>query len=182
MKLNLNVIMGEDLRGDPEVPGDFLVAIAEMRAELEKTDAPAERVRILGQLGGLCRNMRMLEESADYLDEALDLIAKNNLSKKLEMVNRIRRAHVVHWSRDFDVSNRRFDDLVEECRSNPELGDLLDFALQHRGKNFFDQQKFKLALTDFREALEIRTRKADLSLIESTSLAIRVIEKESSNS
>lgn len=90
-----------------------------------------------------------------------------------ENLREIRLAHTLQCKKEFKKSNILFSEILNTCRSTPDVAMYLDFAFQHSGKNFFDQKHFKDALANFEEALRLRkTRKAPEDQLQSSEQAI----------
>lgn len=164
---------------------DIPVDLVALKQEVQKlhdflpciTD-PKTRVSTLGQIGVYLRRLEDLDAAESTLNEALKIISENNLGQALAVQQKIRLGHVLQWKKQFDKSNPLFLKVISECRENLELTQYLDFALQHSGKNLFDQKRFQEALTQFNEALILRqNRKAPLDQVESTELAIKETKK-----
>jgi len=82
--------------------------------------------------------------------------------------------HICQWKKAFNLSNSLFDEVIHECTENSQAKSYLDFAYQHSGKNYFDQQQYTKALEHFNMALKIRIEKgSSKDQIDSTELAIR---------
>lgn len=174
MDKRLEKSFDENLRDIPLDPIGLRSFIGELRQALVKTNEPKKRVSFLGQIGVHLRSLGDLEEAQKYLLEALEIIRENELGIRLEVQQKIRLAHVLQWMRDFKQSDDLFRQIVAVCRSNDEARVYLDFALQHAGKNFFDQHRFDEALILFEEAMQLRVkRKAPQDQIDSAALAIK---------
>lgn len=176
--LDLSFEYKDDLREYANCPKDIELAIDRLKTNFNELEDVEKKVKILGQVGSYCRSLRRLDEAASFFDEALSLVEKHELGKKLEIANRIRRTHVHHWKGEFETSNRLFDAIVDECSKNDEISDYLDFAYQHRGKNYFDQGEYDKALKDFYQANSIRNKKDDKSLSDSTLFAIEMTKQK----
>ncbi len=115
------------------------------------------------------------------LTSAIELseLAKNS---RLRIANLIRLAHVYQWQKDYRSSEELFKEVITSCQRNSDLASYLDFAYQHAGKCKFDQQQYEAARYYFEQALSLRVRKADQSLIDSTQLAINAVTRRISAS
>jgi tetratricopeptide (TPR) repeat protein len=172
---DISIHFGEDLREIPNNPEQMRHAVSFLREQLRESGmTPAERARTLGLLGSLCRMLGDYDDAGIWLTEALSLSEEcGNIGAAV--TNRIRLAHLAQWRGDFEESTSAFTELTVICRSTPELLSRLDFALQHAGKNLFDQGRHQEALPLFEEALALRERKGDAELIASTRYALGVV-------
>lgn len=155
------------LRDIPNNPDDVARAVAFLQREVMREDIElTDKLRLYGQCGSLARIIGELDIAQKMLQQAIQLATSLGNHQAL-VVNQIRLAHVHQWRRDFDKSNAIFAGLLENI--DPLYA---DFIYQHAGKNAFDQGDYKTALGYFHLALEIRMRKGDPTLIESTHMAI----------
>jgi tetratricopeptide (TPR) repeat protein len=127
--------------------------------------------RLKGMHGVYCRILGMLDEALLSLEQAV-VMAESVLDARLVFINQLRLAHVYQWQGRFDLSTPMFEALLQRAESDRHLGLLLDFALQHAGKNAFDQGKYAEALSHFAGALALRRLKNDARLLASTETAI----------
>lgn len=165
----------ENLRDIPTHPEQLKKYVEKLNLDIKSKDSPKDQVRIMGEMGVYLRQLMQLDEAEQILSKALELIETHCLGLKFETQQKIRLAHVYQWNKKFIDSNRLFSEVVQSCRNNPELSGYLAFALQHAGKNLFDQGKFADALSCFEEALQIRVQNnVPKDQIESTQLAIQV--------
>lgn len=173
MDRRLEFIFDENLRDVPCDPNGLREYTNELGSSLLSTIEPKKRARILGEIGVHLRCLGDLDSAEGRLLESLKIIKDNHLGVKQEVQQKIRLAHTLQWKKDFNQSNLLFDEVLTLCRSCKEAGDYLDFALQHAGKNFFDQGEYRKALGYFSEAMVLRnSRQAPSDQIESTALAI----------
>lgn len=172
--MNLKFEIDENLREVLLNHGDARREIEALENELILETISEKKAKLLGTLGVISRCMGELAEAESYLVNAIDLIKQSTLGVRLLIQQNIRLAHVYQWQRNYAKSNKMFSELLIECRNNPEANDYLDFALQHSGKNLFDQKNYKEALNCFKEALELRVRRsAPEDQIASTHFAIQ---------
>lgn len=164
----------EQLRDVPCDPEGLKQYVSELSENLKNSTDVKEKVKILGEMGVHLRSLNELDLAKNKLNEALKLIEKNQLGIKLEIQQKIRIGHVLQWQGLFNETNILFENIISVCRTDKEAEVYLDFALQHSGKNLFEQQKFSEALKLFDEAMALRTkRNAPIDQIESTKLAIQ---------
>lgn len=163
-----------DLREAPLDPAAFAAAVdALVDGIAAEQSQPARLLAKLGEAAPLLRIAGRLEEARRTASAAVAL-AELLGEKRAAYVNRVRLAHVMQWERRFELSTPLFDQLVAEARATPALADLLDTALQHAGKNLFDQARYAEAARCFREALRLRRARSVAELTESSAEALRV--------
>ncbi len=167
----------EDLREAPKDLNLVLSRIDEVAAAMNEDVETEDRVRHLGELGFLYRTIGELDAAEAFLGEVMELIEEDDLGPRFYVIYGIRLAHVWQWQMRFEESNPMFDSIIEVCEKVTECQDLLDFALQHMGKNLFDQGRFDEAALFFEQALLLRLKKCDKKLIESTKRALDVCRK-----
>ena len=147
-------------------------AIVQMEEAHKNTEPGSEEeIRLLGQMGVLCRILNRLDEAAGYLERAVALSEQAG-NEKTRLVNSIRLAHVYQWQRRFDLSDPLFTEAIAKYKSRKELSGYLDYAHQHYAKSLFDQQRYTEAESHLRRAMQLRLAKGDTSLIASTWLAL----------
>jgi tetratricopeptide (TPR) repeat protein len=174
MDKRLEKIFDENLRERPSDPVGLREYTKELVQALEGESDPKKRVSLLGELGVHLRSLEDLDDAEKSLLEALQIIKENNLGIGREVQQKIRLAHVYQWKKSFKISDALFTEVIEVCRANSEVSRYLAFALQHSGKNQFDQGKLREALSLFEEALVIRMKEnAPEDQLESTKLAVR---------
>ena len=150
----------QDLREVAKEPAVVRAHIELLKKSHESATDIQKRVALLGELGVWLRVLGELDEAEAKLWEALKLIGDHALGVRLRTQQQIRLAHVLQWKKAFAQSDALFADIVARCEQSPELADYLDFALQHAGKNFFDQKRFQEALAFFERALVLRKKRA----------------------
>ncbi|MFT6631874.1 MAG: tetratricopeptide (TPR) repeat protein [Bacteriovoracaceae bacterium] len=184
-KYNLNYSFNTDLTEAPENTRDILQYISDKREELEKVNEPIERVKILGEVGSYSRILKNLDQAEKFLNEAMALIDEHDLGIRFWIQNGIRLAHIYQWQGRYDIAEEMFYDLEEMCELKREVSDYLHFVIQHIGKFNFQIGSFEVALECFEEALAIREKLGDQSLIESSKYAIAMtkiaLEEEEDN-
>ena len=175
MDSRLEYYFDENLRDVPKDPEGLKAYTVELEESLKTVTDPRARVRILGPLGVHLRTLLLLNSAEEKLTEALRLVQNHRLGIQMEVVQKIRLGHVLQWKKDFKGSGEIFKEVLQICRVNRDAEVYLDFALQHAGKNLFDQNKYSEALILFEEALIIRQHKnSPQDQIDSTLKAIQV--------
>jgi len=166
-------ILTENLRFIPKDPMALKKYIDELKDRAKSTQDISEQVSLHGEIGVYLRSLGLFEEAQAVLQNVIKVIEKNKLGVRKEIQNKIRLAHVFQEAKQFQQSNHLFSEVIKTCRSIEEAFPLLHFALQHAGKNEFDQEKYATALENFEEALSLRLSvEAPLDQIESTQAAI----------
>ncbi len=173
MDKRLETTEDENLRNIPVDPIGMRKYVIEKLGSLSSVKDHGKRVSILGEAGVHLRVLGDLKEAEDVLREALRIVNDEQLGIRREIQQKLRLAHVLQYKQQFKRSNALFDEAIAVCRTNEEAGFYLHFALQHAGKNLFDQNRFTEALELFEEAMEIRLKNdASADLIKSTAMAI----------
>jgi tetratricopeptide (TPR) repeat protein len=143
-----------------------------LAAEYLKTENP----ECYGLAGTFHRILGNLEKAEQLLLSAIKSSEKSfNLRGSIR--NKIRLAHVLQCLKRYEESDKIFEDVIESCMQNSELEALVDFPYQHYGKSLFDRNEHEEALKNFHSALELRNRKGNAELVNSTVLAIVAVEK-----
>ncbi len=147
--------------------------IADLETQLQQSKDPVKQASLLGEIGTYLRSLGDLDQAEQKLKSALALIETHALGSQRQAQQMIRLAHVYQWKKDFAQSNALFEQVISLCQEDRYAKAYLDFALQHAGKNFFDQERWSEALVCFQKALELRIEKASpQDQIESTEKAI----------
>lgn len=169
----------ETLREVVQNSEEFNQYIENLRRKMKSVHEPSKKATLLGDIGACLRIAGRLDDAETCLLQALALIETHELGLKLEMQQKIRLAHIYQWQKNFSGSEDLFDEVVETCRQQKEADFYLPFALQHAGKNFFDQHKYRKALSCFEEALKLRTERASPDdQVESAQKALRATHKK----
>ncbi|WP_127718241.1 tetratricopeptide repeat protein [Halobacteriovorax sp. HLS] len=184
-KFNLNYLFNSSLREVPDDVQGMKNYISRQVNGLEKILEPIARVKVLGEIGSYSRMLENLNQAEEFLNEAMALIDKHDLGIKYWVQNGIRLAHIYQWQGRYDIAEEMFYDLEEMCELKREVSDYLHFVIQHIGKFNFQICSFEVALECFEEALAIREKLGDQSLIDSSKYAIAMtkvaIEEEEDN-
>lgn len=161
------------LREIPKNPSHLRAYIAKLDESLSGITDNAVRVSILGEMGTHLRSLGEMEQAEQKLEEALSLVFTHKLGVRKEIQQKIRLAHVLQWKGQFERSNVLFDEILSTCESDAEAEFYLPFALQHAGKNFFDQERYDEALALFERALTLRRQNgAPADQVESSEKAL----------
>jgi len=173
---NMKYTIGDDLR---EVPDDweaFKKGIIFLEKKLADVGTNLEKAQHLSKLGVLNRIVGYLDISLRQLTDA-QLIIRDLGHEKLHIVNEIRLATTLQFQGEFETAEQIHTTLEHQINTNDRHHDLLDFIHQHKGKNYYEWGKLRLALAEFEKALSCRKIKADETLIHSTEMAIQNIKE-----
>ena len=171
---NLEILVGEDLRGYFKFPDDARKYLSHLKEKLDQRQDQSERVSLLGNIGVILLHLRELDSAEKYLKESVKLILDEGLDSAIKVQQLLRLANVYQWNKDFQKANSLFNNTILLCKTDESCDQYLDFAFQHYGKCLFDQSLFSEALKQFQEALKIREIKGKAELINSTEIAISV--------
>lgn len=170
--------LNEDLHEVATSPVALREHVRHLEESLIPTMFPTVKVSLLGELGVWNRILGDLEKAEMHLLQSLKLIEEHGLDLRFAIQQRIRLGTVLQWQRRFNQSNALFAELIDECTNLPEGSAYLAFALQHSGKNFFDQHRYQEALESFEAAAEIRSATSVAAdQIQSTEFAIKETKK-----
>lgn len=154
---------------------DFLQkVISELdRAILDwNTLSPLEDLLFLyGAIGNLYRIKGEAKSSIDALSKAVELSEGNK-----KIVNLIRLGEALKYAGEHQLALSMFNAVIEQC-AKQEYSQLLDFAYQHKGKCLLELEEISGANGCFRKAMDLRVRKGDESLIDSTQSALNFIKR-----
>lgn len=169
MEYTLSIILGYDAgtlreKVDLKAVGDRLLELGDMRS-----------------LNALCEKAWLLKV-AGQLDEALEVanqcvrLARFTGDRKGLMQPRMLRAQVLQFRGAYEEALHELSSLINEAHTHDWT--LLEaLALQHRGKVYFDQDEFALALADFKAAVRLRTDLgASDDQLESALIAVAITE------
>ena len=167
---NMNYSFSDSLREVPESKEDFQKGIQFLNSEIDKLNG-LDKISALSKLGAYQRIAGLIEDSLATLKMVRQLLSQNN-DKRLSFITELRIAQSIQFKGDFEEAAKIYSGLKNRSSRDSELSDFLDFVYQHMGKNYFDQQRFDLAMNCFQSALVVRNQKGESQLIESTLFAI----------
>ncbi len=172
---NMNFSFGDDLREVPEDSHQMkkgLDWLQDKLVELGPEDNKKAAV-ILSHIGGYARIMGDLELSEKCYLDAIKVFEELKMSEQV-FASKLRLAvtyqHKGNTSKSSEIYTKAIK-VIKGSKSQSVRG-YLDFALQHYGKQKFEQKLYQEALNLFMEAYELRIIKGDLELLSSTELAI----------
>ena len=168
----------ERLREVPNAPDEMQRAVNFLLAQLEDTTTnPNQKVYLYGVIGVYARILGDFTLAHSALANAIALSEQLN-DERLNTLNQLRLAHLYQWQQQYALSDHIFRKLLVRCVTNPALERYLDFVYQHFGKSKFDQGKYATAQKFFEEALTLRWRKGERSLIKSTQFALKITQQQ----
>lgn len=182
---NMNFSYGDDLREVPEDSEQMrkgLDWLQDKVVELGPDDSKKAAV-LLAQIGGYARIMGDFELSEKCYLDAIKAFEDLKASEQV-FATKLRLAVTFQYQRKFSKSTEIYEKAIKIMRSSKSASvrNYLDFAIQHFGKQKFEQGFFSEALDYFMEAYELRIVKGDLDLVASTEFAInKTKEKLDSN-
>ncbi|MGE7919072.1 tetratricopeptide repeat protein [Viridibacillus sp. NPDC093762] len=157
------------------------VAINELTSQFEEAIKSIEQypeieqIFLFGNLGNLYRIAGYSKQAINILEKSFRLAEERDL-KNFKIANLIRLGEAYKYTGQYEDALRLFDLAIQALTPTDDC-DLLDFALQHKGKCLMELDEWELALSHFNEALSIRKRKKEQSLIHSTELAIQFVKE-----
>ena len=173
-ELNLNFQYDDNLREHPESPSDFLKAARFLERELKDETDPVREAALMSKIGVYYRIAGDLATSLKNL-KAADPLLDPVIEPRLKCINWIRLATTYQWMRDFDNSDTCLQLALHTIDSN-NLDTLTDFVYQHQGKSYFDRKWYGEARDWLQKALELRIKKDNKELIQSTRFALQIVD------
>lgn len=164
----------QSLREKTISPEKFQQFIDEAK-ELSKGSNTDDRYFLYGMIGNLLRIMEKPEEAMYYLTWCLEH-AVNESNSTREIVSSIRLGEAYKYNNQHERAFNCFDKALYLCEIN-QIHDYEDFALQHKGKCLMELERFSEAKDCFGRALDIRKKKGNQTLIDSTQQAIVLVKK-----
>lgn len=150
------------------------VDLQALGARLEEL-GPLRSSEALNEKVGLLRLAGRLDEAMDVANAAVRM-ARFGGDREALLFARVRRAQVQQYQGRAESALVELSDCVAEA-SGHDWPDAEAFALQHRGKVYFDLDELDRALRDFRQAHTIRTRiQTSQHQIEASLVALTVTE------
>jgi tetratricopeptide (TPR) repeat protein len=140
---------------------------------LAQSDIPGS-LDLLGKLSEDCRLAGRYVEALALLTKAVNL-AQQLDEKHSEIVNLLRLATTQQYLNQHLIAEPLFREALDKIILYNET-EFEDFALEHLGKCLVEMGQVDDALNCFRRALEIRQKKGDVGLIESTTKALIAAE------
>lgn len=134
-----------------------------------------EKYFLMGTLGNLYRIYGVPQIAIPILTKCVTIASNQNNSKR-EIVSLIRLGEAIKYNGEPVKALEIFNEVLVKCKANNQLL-YLDFAIQHKGKCLLEIGEIAEAEKCFKEALNLRELKGDVSLIESVQQALNFIQK-----
>ena len=161
-----------------EVPNDTAAmtqAVDWLEARARAAATPRDAAHALGMAGALARMLGEFARAQRLLEAALAACpADDEETRRLATVNALRLAHVFQQRCEYATADAMFARLIDAVAHEPALSALRATALQHAGKNAFDQGRLAAAERQFAEALALRVAAGQDDLAESSRHALAV--------
>lgn len=172
---NMNFSYGDDLREVPEDSEQMrkgLEWLQDKLVELGPEDA-GKAAGLLTQIAGYARIMGDFPLSEKCFKDSIRVFEEAGKTE-LVFLNKLRMAVLYQHMKNYTKSSEIYTGAIKFIRASKsaKVQNYLDFALQHYGKQLYEQKRFKDALDHFMEAYELRLAKGDLDLMSSTEIAI----------
>lgn len=139
---------------------------------------PSDVAKSLGKAGVLLKMLGRLEEAHQCLSKAIFILNDHSKPTAELMTQFIRYYDVLRFQGKMEESESGFLKCLRLTEENPDLWAYRDFAFQHLGKLYFEWTRFDSAKKCFEAALELRLAKKDETLLESTRLALKAVERK----
>lgn len=176
---NLSYTYDDDLNELPEEPSDLNayadVLISHSRLEMEKSESERNWLQIskgLGMAGSLRKMTGQYGDAESLLEYSLNIIALKGLPPTYYVQQSIRLCDVWKRSGSYEKAINGLSGIIDLCAKDESLHDYLDVALQHLGKAQYSVGNIEAALQSFQKALDLRIKKKDQDLIDSSQTAI----------
>lgn len=173
LPFNMSYRFNEQLREVPVNPYQMKQGIIYLKKRALEEEDECAAAKTYGHIGVYERILGELTSSERHLLLAIYLYDRH-ADTIGEFLNTIRLGHTYHWQEQWDKANETFQLLIEQLKADEDLHIYEDFVYQHYGKCLLDQRIVSRAHHYFQRALEIRLKKGDKELIESTNSCIRL--------
>lgn len=131
-----------------------------------------EQFIYFGSLGNLYRIKEEPEKAIFYLEQALEIALRKNDNSKY-VTTLIRLGEAKKYNNELEEALTHFEKALSICNEENLLS-LIDFAYQHKGKCLLELDRLEESIISLTEALKIRVKKGDKTLIKSTKDAIHL--------
>lgn len=176
---NLSYTYDDDLNELPEEPSDLNayadILISHSRLEMEKSESERNWLQIsqgLGMAGSLRKMTGKFEDAESLLGYSLNIITLKRLPLTSYVQQSIRLCDVWKRSGSNEKAIRGLSKIIDLCAKDESLHYYLDVAIQHLGKVQYSTGNIETALQFFQKALDLRIKKKDQDLIDSSQTAI----------
>lgn len=176
---NISYGYDEDLNELPENPNDIEayadLLIARSRVEMEKPALERNWLQIsksLGMAGSLRKMTGQFGDAEKLLRFSLHIIDQHELKTAYKVQQNIRLCDVWKRTGAYEDALQGLTEIIDLCSRGESLYQYLDVAIQHLGKIHFSLGNIEIALQSFERALNLRLKKKDQNLIDSSQHAI----------
>ncbi|MEK3979769.1 tetratricopeptide repeat protein [Psychrobacillus sp. FSL K6-2836] len=128
-----------------------------------------ELIFLYGTIGNLYRIKGEMKPAIEVLSKAVELSEGNK-----QISNLIRLGEALKYADQYQQALSIFNAVINQCKQ--EHSQLLDFAYQHKGKCLLELEEISEAYECFQKAMDLRVRKGDESLIDSTQKALNFVK------
>lgn len=170
---NMRITWSSELREQPEDLDQMRAGVGFLKDRLAQASSPLERAQVLGWLGAYLRIVGELEESKKSFEEAISL-AESVGEKKLVTTLQVRLSTTLHWLEEYEQCEALLSVLRKQLANDPGR---MDYVHQHYGKLLIDLGKFNEARTELELALQLRRKKGEPELIQSTLQALDLLDR-----
>ncbi len=136
-------------------------------------DAPQRFLELLCLLGSEAMRLNLLDDAKPYLENALNL-SRQSHQIQAELSVRLLLAQCLQYLEEIESADEQFQKALK-MTLEPSLIERRDTVLHGWGQFLAEQGKYDVAQTCFREALKLRTIKADPSLILESEDALELV-------
>jgi tetratricopeptide (TPR) repeat protein len=164
-------------RAVAHAPDQMRQAVAWLEQQATAERNPRARVRLLALAGGYAGIVRDLDRAEDLLRQAIEL-ADDIGEDRQGLVARIRLADVVALRGAPREAASQLERLLDHHRVEVEQHGLLDFVLQHLGKELLEAGEPRRAVEHLEQAHELRTASGDPELLDSTIAALEAAKQQ----
>ncbi len=141
----------------------------------------SDAARLESYIGEALRILGRHDEAIAAQRSAIARLDRGGFQRPL-LAYSLRLAEAQRVSGNLEPAERGFRDSLSMARSDSELANYEDFALQHLGKCLLDQGRLGEAAVSLRDALVIRRRNGDAEPVASTEAALHLVERRQSSS
>jgi tetratricopeptide (TPR) repeat protein len=170
---NMKITWSSELREQPEDLDQMRSGVEFLKERLAQAKSSLERAQVLGWLGAYLRIIGELEASKKNFLEAITL-AQAAGEQKLVTTLQVRLSTTLHWLEEYEECGALLADLRKQLENDPAR---IDYVHQHYGKLLIELGKFDEARSELENALQLRRKKGEPELIQSTLQALDLLDR-----